>query len=209
MMTCATSSEKWRSSRCVASRLSTPKHDALASSLKRNCDDDVECALGTRGIGRRPDGRTRRESIVDDDYRLARNIGGWSLVAVQTFPSLELPLLASSDSFDIVGFDAKHLHQVAVENANPTAGDRAHRQLFVTGNAELPDEEDIQGSAELLGDFVADGHTATRECEDQQIRPIRVFGKGARQTPACIVSIEKIRSHRRSFRAASSFVAEN
>jgi len=70
-----------------------------------------------------------------------------------------LPLLCDYASDHFAG-DAHLFDQRLVQNLDAAARDGSHRQLFVAGHAELPDQEDIQIGMQRLRDFKSDRNTA-------------------------------------------------
>ena len=49
-----------------------------------------------------------------------------------------------------------------IQYPHATAGNRAHRQLFVAGNAELSHRKDIQRRMQFLCDLISHGNASAR-----------------------------------------------
>ena len=65
--------------------------------------------------------------------------------------------------------DVEGLHDVVVEDDHATAGERAHGQLFLAGDAEFADDEDIEGQAQIACDLKGDGDATARESQDDGV----------------------------------------
>jgi hypothetical protein len=63
---------------------------------------------------------------------------------------------------------------LVVEDARAAGRDGAHCELFVTGDAKLANDKDVERRSERAGDFVRDWHTATRQRQHHHIRAIGV-----------------------------------
>jgi hypothetical protein len=87
--------------------------------------------------------------------------------------------------------DAKLFHDPMVKHAHAAGRDRAHRQLLVSGDAQLAHDKNVEGSAERAGDFICDGYAATRHCQHEQIPPIGVSRELCGELPAGLATIAK------------------
>ena len=63
---------------------------------------------------------------------------------------------------------------VIVQDANAAGRDRSHRELLLTGNTKLANDEDVQGRIERLRHLEGHRHAATRQREHKNIGPIGV-----------------------------------
>jgi hypothetical protein len=70
---------------------------------------------------------------------------------------------------------------LVIEDARAAGGDRTHCELFVTGDAELADDKDIERRIERAGDFIGDGHAAARQRQHHHIGAVGVSGQLLRQ----------------------------
>jgi hypothetical protein len=79
--------------------------------------------------------RSGRETVVHEDRGASADRRLLAAVAIQPLAALELALLPFGDRGDRFLGDFKRAHQLYVEHSCPTGGDRAHRQLLVSGDA--------------------------------------------------------------------------
>src|SRR5205085_1265449 len=100
--------------------------------------------------------------------------------------------LARDHAGDRLFGDAEHFDQRGVAHDDPAAGDRAHRELFLTGNAELTHQEYVERQAEARSDFERDGHAAARQPDDTPIGAATVPDETAAKHAPGIVAISKI-----------------
>ena len=61
-----------------------------------------------------------------------------------------------------------------IEDADSARGDRSHRQLALTGNAQFADDEDVELGPEGAGHLERDRHASPRQPEHHDIAAIDV-----------------------------------
>src|SRR6202171_4539897 len=78
-----------------------------------------------------------------------------------------------------------------VEHAHAACCNRAHRQLFIAGDAELADDKNIQRCTERAGHFVPDGYAAARRRRHKHVRSIGIGCEFFSEPPARFAAIAK------------------
>ena len=63
-------------------------------------------------------------------------------------------------------------------------GDGAESELGLPGDAQLADQEHVQGRAEKVGHDARHGHAASRKAQNHQVWPPFVFNERLGQQPA-------------------------
>ena len=114
--------------------------------------------------------RPGRQSVVDQDHRLAGDVERWPTVAVGGLTADQLAALALGDLLQLLRGDAQAAQHVVVDHDTATAGQRAHRELFVAGCTELADDERVQGSPQCGGHLPCDRNAAARQTQDDDVR---------------------------------------
>src|SRR5581483_4015529 len=84
--------------------------------------------------------RAGREAVVDEDHDAAADVGDVTSAAEDADPALELRALADGHLFDLRVRDVQRLDQLAAEDLRAAGGNRAHRELGITWDAELADD---------------------------------------------------------------------
>src|SRR5438876_2879285 len=84
-------------------------------------------------------------------------------------------------------------HDVFVDNSHAARGDRTHRELTITGNAELSHHENIERDAQRRRHFVPDRHTTPRQGEHDHVGVPRVFLQMLREDATRLVPVAKAR----------------
>jgi hypothetical protein len=102
-------------------------------------------------------------------------------------------LIGRGNRIDHGIWNPQRLDNLFIKHAHAARGDRAHRELFVTRHSQLPDEKDIEGHAQRLGDLVSDWHTSARQREHDHVRSIGVGTQLLREFAAGITAIAKRR----------------
>ena len=142
-----------------------------ARRAHRHGGHDGRRALLPDGADRREEGRSGRHAVVHDDHRAAFQTRRRPLPAVGAVAALELRGLAGLDVAETGGRDAERPDQIFVENFDAPRGDRSDGELFLSGSAELPYDEDVERRAEGPGNLEPDRHPAARQGEHEHIRP--------------------------------------
>ena len=128
----------------------------------RHRADDPGRVPFAQGERARPQRRSGGQTVVDENDRLAGDIGGRLGAPVEALAAGKLAPLVGLDRVDGLSRNAKLADRLLVQDAQSARGDRAHGQLFVAGNAELADEEGIEGCVEGRGNLGGDRNAATR-----------------------------------------------
>ena len=131
----------------------------------------VSFAQGERSC---PQRRSGGQTVVDENDRLAGDIGGRLGSPVQALAAGKLAPLVGLDRVDGLSRNAELADRILVQDAQSTGGNRAHGQLFMAGDAELADEEGIEGRVECRGDLGGDRNAATRKPEHDDVGTILV-----------------------------------
>ena len=118
-----------------------------------------------RGEHARPGG----QSVVDQNHRLAGDVERWPTVAVGGLTADQLTALTLGDLLQLLRGHAQAAQHIIVDHDTATAGQRAHRELLVTGCTELADDERIQGSVQCGGHLPCDGNAAARQTQDDDV----------------------------------------
>jgi hypothetical protein len=87
--------------------------------------------------------------------------------------------------------DSHHGHDVLVKDADAAGGDGPHRQLLLTGDSELADEEDVEWRAEGAGDLVGHRHPAARQTEDKHVGAVGVAAESPGEGAAGVGAVAK------------------
>jgi len=104
----------------------------------------------------------RGQSVVDEDDRLAADIGGGLGSSVQALAAGKLTALIGFDRVDGLSRDVEFTNRFLVQDTESAGCDCAHGQLFMAGDAELAHEKGIKGHVQCRGDLGGDGYAATR-----------------------------------------------
>ncbi len=135
-------------------------HDARRLHLPQRLDRDLHGGAGG-------------EAVVDQDGGLAAHIRHGS-VTIEPLAPRQLLLLARNARLDRLRRKAQPLDQGVVQHLRAAGRDRAHRQLLVAGGADLAHQEHIERRLEGARDLESHRHAATRQCEDQHVRPVAI-----------------------------------
>ena len=136
------------------------------------------------------------KAVVNQDNGAIANIKRRALATVFKLAALNFGGFALGDGFDDGRSDVEAQDDVVVENAYTPAGDGSHGELLTAGDAELADDEDVEGEAKPSSDFGGDRDTSAREGEDE-ISATRF--QLLREEEAGVRTIAK--NHNRSLRA--------
>ena len=139
-------------------------------------DDDPASAQRSQCLHGREHRRAGGETVVDDEDRLAGDVGRRPVTTVERLATLELDALTRNHVVDErLGRTPACSRTGLVEHAHSAARDGAHGQLALAREAELPDDEDVERRVESLGDFTSDRDTATRQSQHEHVLAARVF----------------------------------
>src|SRR2546423_11183555 len=101
--------------------------------------------------------------MSDQDHCLTLHIRLRTIPAIYSLTTLQLSRLIGGDHINNVAWNSQVVHYIIIEHAYATASDCPHRQFFMTGNAKLSYEENIQRYVQSLRDFISHRHTAARQ----------------------------------------------
>jgi len=147
----------------------------------RHCHDDSSRTLAAKGLHRGPHARPCRKAVVHDDCRLAGQVQGRPAFPVGAFAALELLQFRCAHVFDIESSNSDLSDDFFVEDGDATARDGSHRQLLVSGNAELANDEHVERRAQDFGDLGCDDHATARQPQHDDVRPIGILRQLRRQ----------------------------
>ena len=156
-----------------------------------NCHDNAAWHFLPERGHRGAHGRTRRKSVIHQEDCLASQIREGAIATVASLAALQLDLFRGRDAFDILRAHACDPNEVVVEDPHPTARERTHRQLFVPGEPELSNNEDIERNVECRSDFVSYRHAPTRKRQNDHISAIRVRAKLRGEASSRIAAVAK------------------
>jgi hypothetical protein len=83
----------------------------------------------------------------------------WAVVPIYALAPYQFLLLPSGDRVNYVIRNAQAPHYFIVEHTYATGCYRSHREFFVTRDAQLAHEKDIQRRAERAGYFIGDRYS--------------------------------------------------
>ena len=69
------------------------------------------------------------------------------------------------------------VEDVALEDNDTTAGDRAHGQFLLAWNAEFSHDKNIEEQAQLTSDFESNGNSAARQSQHDGVFRTKLFVK--------------------------------
>ena len=100
------------------------------------------------------------------------------MTAIRALPAVELDPLASSHFVDHRHGNTERIDDVGVHLTDAARRNGAHREFFMTRDAELANNEDVVGHAESASDLPGHRHTAPRQPEHDDIVPVCVRRQG-------------------------------
>ena len=173
----------------TTSSTSAPSSAAGRLGRRRHGDDDAGRPEAAQGLDGGPHARARGQPVVDEDHRSGGHSRRGPIAAVRALPPHKLAALAVGHTLDDLGRDAQAAHHVIVDHDDAAAGDRAHRDLFVAGDAELADHEDVEGRPESPGDLVGHRDAAARQAEDHDVVAVAEVPEQAPEHPAGVAAV--------------------
>lgn len=135
-------------------------------------DDDLARVLSAEGLDCGAKGGAGGDAVIDEDDGLAGDRGRGGMAAVGELPPKKLLPLDGGLGFESRTGDAEGAHDVMVNDLHTAAGDGAHGELRVAGDAELADDEDIERGVEFAGDLRGHGDAAAREGKHENVRAV-------------------------------------
>src|SRR5690606_40962087 len=131
---------------------------------------------------------TGRQAVVDEQHRTTGHVEWRTVATIRAFASRDLLLFIPGHAIDDIGGDRIPPDYVIVQYARAAAGHGAHRQLFMAGNTQLADDEDVERRAEGTGDLERDRHAATWKRENGGGLPGKTR-QVTREREACLTAI--------------------
>jgi len=190
--------------------------------LETNQLIDLAAQIATRAAGRDRNGHNQAERkraqgtgggfharsgsqpVVDKDERAPSERGRRMAFAIQDLAPLNLLLLARDDLIDDFLGNTESADHVGLENDQPSAGNRAHGQFFLAGNAEFAHHKDVQRQVELGSHLEGYGNAAARQAQDKGIfysaLAAQFVAQDLRQYAARLPAILKDNDHAPPFR---------
>jgi hypothetical protein len=116
---------------------------------------------GTRGV-------PRCQPVVheDDHATIDWNLVPFSPVAANA--PRQLGTLAGDHRLELVHVQPHLIDQGVVQDRDVAFGDRPDAELWLPGKPDLPDDDDVERRFETVGDRGGDGHTPSRERDDDR-----------------------------------------
>jgi len=143
----------------------------------------------------RPHARPGGQAVIDEDDGAVAEVGRGASAAVGFLAALEFPLFGGDDAVDLVLGDQRPADDRLVDDPHPARRNRAHRQLFVAGDAQLAHQEDVERRPERPGHLEADGHAPARQRQDDPVPAASQVEEGLGQPPAGVDSISEASDH--------------
>ena len=162
-----------------------------AGRTDRNGNDNFGSALLTQGSYRCSHSRAGGKPVVDQNDGTTIEIGRGPIVAIITLSPFQFLALDRSDHLDNrlrIGHNVEH---VLVKNPDAAGSDRAHREFFVTGQAEFAHDKNIERNTEALRNLKGDWDTSTRETENNDVVASGVTQQLFRKLPTRIGPVLK------------------
>ncbi len=164
----------------------------------RGASDDRDSVQALGDFGRFPTWMWRNTDVVDKNDGPVAQRRELTIAAVQRVTTLELEPFPHRNGFDGSSRNPELIDDVFAEHSNAAARDCAHRELRMTGNAELADEEDVERRIQRSSYFERHRYSATGKCEHSDVVAIRVRLEAGRELASRVGSIGE--THMRSLR---------
>ncbi len=146
--------------------------------------------MSSRDFERGAGGASRRDAVVDDDHRPARERDHRSATAIQVGAPLHLTPFTGFRRGDVARRDPRQADHVIVEHAYAVLADRAHAELWLEGDTQFSYHDHIEGCLERSCDFERDRHASPREADDDRMLGTQVLKAGG-QLLAGVAAIPK------------------
>ena len=160
-------------------------------SGNRHGHDNARSALMTNGSHRSTHRCSRRQAIVYEHDRLARNGDRWSPVAVGAIASVDFRPLFVDDLVQSGRIQTEIPHDVVVQHHDTTAGDRADRQLRLAGRAELANHQYVERRLHRVGNLPSNRHATAGQSEDENVGCVNQLAHDGRQLATSFLPIRK------------------
>ena len=141
---------------------------------------------------------SRGQAVVDKDDRAALKPSGRTFIAKDGLAPFDLPPLAGHHKVDGLPRDAVRADHVLLQHDAAAAGYRAHGQLFLPGDTEFANDEDVEGQMQIASDLESNRHSTARQAEDNRVSCGKVVGafftndpsKRATRVPAILKEVD-------------------
>lgn len=155
----------------------------------RNRDHDRLRVPFPQRLYRGEHARTGRQAVVDEDHRLAGHLQRRSATPVDGLAPDQFPPFTFGDVTQLLGCDAQRPQHVVVDDDMPTAGQRAHRELFVAGRAQLAHDERIQRDTERRRHLPGHGNPTAGQPQHHNVLATPVGAEQFGQDPARFAAV--------------------
>src|SRR5581483_175826 len=110
-----------------------------------------------------------RHAIIDQQNAPAGYVEGSAVAAIRVFASLKLLAFTFGGVFHLLRSYVQRTHDLLIDDANASRGDRPHGEFRLRWRAQLTDDEDVERSVERLRDLVSDRNAAARQREHDRL----------------------------------------
>ena len=119
-----------------------------------------------------------------DDRRL-------TIAAEESIAAFQLQTLAHGNLLNERGGNREVPDEIVTQNLDASRRDRAHRELWMAGDAKLAHQKHVERRAERRGHFKGDRHAAARQGQREDVRSSGVLGQLCRELTSRINAIVK------------------
>ena len=119
--------------------------------------------------------RAGGETVIDDEDRLAGDVGRGPPPAIERFTPLELDELSRHHVLDERLGHSGLGQESLVEHSHSATRDCAHGELALPRKAELPHNENVERCVEPLSHFTTDDDASTGQGQHEHVRPSAVL----------------------------------
>ena len=116
-------------------------------------------------------------------------------------PNNVASLLHQSHFPDLIVCYSQAIEHDGIQDSDSARCERAHRQFFLPGNSELPDDEHIERSVEEVSYFKGDWDAAAGQTYDDDIIAVSELAKPGNKDSAGFESV--LKQHRKMRRCSS------
>ena len=131
------------------------------------------------------------EPVVHEDHCLAGNVDRRATAAIGGLAPDQLPPFAFGDITQLLRRDTQRAQYVVVDDDTSTAGQRAHRKLFVAGGPEFAHDERVHRNTKGRRHFPRDGNAAACEAQDDDALAATVCAEQIGQDAAGFTAVTK------------------
>ncbi len=150
---------------------------------------------GTQRPRRRPHRGSRRQPIVNQNYRAPLNPNRRSPFPIQRLPPRNLPDLPRRCRIDGLLRNPERPHHIRLHHHQAPARHRPHCQLFLPRNAQLAHNKNVEWPMQSPRHLERHRHSTPRQSQHDRPRPIQLLADGMRQRTARVTAILKYVHH--------------